>query len=71
MMQDALILGLKGQKGILRNHSKKGNVPDRYGLPWNLWPLRLSGKAKTGNTTFGKFLFLNGASKIGISGILC
>ena len=71
MMQDALILGLKGQKGVLRYPSKKGYVPDRYGLPWNLWALRLSGKAKTDSTTFGKFLFLNGANKIRISGLLC
>ena len=71
MMQDALVLGLKGQKGILRYPSKKGYVHDKCGLPWNLWALRLSGQTKTDITTFGKFLFLSGASKIGISGLLC
>ena len=47
MMQDALVLGLKGQKGILRYPSKYDYVPDKYGLPWNLWALLLSDKAKT------------------------
>ena len=71
MTQDALLLGLKGQKGVLRYPTKKGYVRDKYGLPWNLWALRLSGKDRIKTSTFGKFLFLCGANKTGASSLLC
>ncbi|CAC5382313.1 unnamed protein product [Mytilus coruscus] len=36
-ISDAFVLGIKGQKDVLKYPTKKGYVSDRYGLPWNLW----------------------------------
>ena len=70
MTKDALLLGLKGQKGILLYPSKKGYTPDKFVLPWNLWALRVAGKNSPETHTLGKLLYLMGAGETDISGFL-
>ena len=71
LIQDALILGWKKQKGVLLYPSKKkGYSPDKFGLPWNLWALRIRGGNRIEHDTLGKFLFLTGSNKINASGLL-
>ena len=56
-ISDAFILGLKGQKNVLKYPSKKGYVYDRFGLPWNLWALRI--EKNTNNVSYGKLIYMN------------
>ena len=53
---DAFIIGFKGQKNILRYPTKKGFVDDKFGLPWNLWVLRIAANSSS-IWTYGKLLF--------------
>lgn len=57
-------------KGISLYPSKKGYTPDKFGLPWNLWALRVAGKNSPETHTLGKLLYLIGSSKTDISGFL-
>ena len=64
MTKDALLLGLKGQKRILLYSSKKGYTPDKFGLPWNLWALRVAGKNSPETHTLGKLLYFSGRNRL-------
>ena len=54
-LHDAMIIGRAGDKGILLYPSKKGFTPDKFGLKWNFWAIRIS--VSTQNVTYGKLLF--------------
>ncbi|CAC5380250.1 unnamed protein product [Mytilus coruscus] len=43
-IQDAFVVGNKGQRGVLKYPTKKGYVQDGFGLPENLWAIRIKGK---------------------------
>jgi hypothetical protein len=36
-IDDAFVVGNKGEKGILKYPTKKGYLDDKFGLPGNLW----------------------------------
>ncbi|XP_052060953.1 uncharacterized protein LOC127701170 isoform X1 [Mytilus californianus] len=57
-IQDAFIVGNKGQRGVLKYPTKKGYVQDGFGLPGNLWAIRIKGKPSV-RINYGKLLFLN------------
>ena len=54
-IHDAMIIGRAGEKGMLLYPSKKGFTPDKFGLKWNVWAIRIS--VSTQNVTYGKLLF--------------
>ena len=54
-IEDALVVGYKGQKHALKYPSKKGFVNDKYGLRSNLWAIRLGPEEYP--YTYGKLLF--------------
>ena len=58
LIQDAILVGVKGQKNVLKYPSKKGYESDKYGLPWNLWAVRII-RRETPSITYGKLLFFN------------
>ncbi|CAC5361180.1 unnamed protein product [Mytilus coruscus] len=57
-IQDAFVVGNKGQRGVLKYPTKKGYVQDGFGLPENLWAIRIKGKPSV-CINYGKLLFLN------------
>ncbi|CAC5395697.1 unnamed protein product [Mytilus coruscus] len=57
-IQDAFVIGNKGQRGVLKYPTKKGYVQDGFGLPENLWAIRIKGKPSV-CINYGKLLFLN------------
>jgi hypothetical protein len=52
------VVGNKGEKGILKYPTKKGYLDDKFGLPGNLWAVRIKDR-QSKDFAFGKFLFLN------------
>ena len=54
-IEDALVIGYKGQKHILKYPTKKGFINDKHGLKSNLWAIRLG--SGTYPDTYGKLLF--------------
>ena len=54
-IKDALVIGYKGQKHILKYPTKKGFINDKFGLRSNLWAVRLG--PWTYPNTYGKLLF--------------
>ena len=42
-IQDAFLIGHKGDKGVINVVSKKGFVDDKFGLQNNLWVIRIDG----------------------------
>ena len=62
MIIEAVLIGSKGQKGILRYPSKRGYVSDKIGLPFNIWAVRFLGQGESqalGELTFGKFMYMS------------
>lgn len=53
-INDAFIIGHKGQKGILKIPTKQGFVHDKYGLSCNLWAIRINDKKSI--FSFGKYI---------------
>ena len=53
---DAFIIGFEGQKNVLKYPSKNGFVNDKFGLPWNLWCLRIV-NTSVQFWTYGQLLF--------------
>lgn len=50
-IKDALLVGAKGEKGVLRYPFKKGYMLDKSGLPWNLWAVRFVRDVENGLQT--------------------
>jgi hypothetical protein len=41
LISDTFLIGLKGQKDVLKYLTMKGYASDKYGIPWNLWAVRI------------------------------
>lgn len=55
LIEDAIIIGHKGQKNVLKYPSKKGFCPDKYGLWSNLWAIRVTPKGNF--SSYGGLLY--------------
>ena len=54
-IDDAFVVGNKGEKGILKYPTMKRYLDDKFGLPGNLWAVRIKDSQKillSGNSYF-------------------
>jgi hypothetical protein len=57
LISDTFLIGLKGQKDVLKYLTRKGYASDKYGIPWNLWAVRIHEHCS--GPSYGKMLFLS------------
>ena len=57
LISDTFLIGLKGQKDVLKYLTMKGYASDKYGIPWNLWAVRIHEHCS--GPSYGKMLFLS------------